>query len=305
MANDSIQEYYSGLIAQVASKDKFLEFTDAMVPAYEKDYGMIQGAVGKDHAANSGIRVSIISYGEGKTKGRVSALVPTWVFEQIKDNCLKNCGEIILPQGDAVKLVNGGIRAFHAFRTLLSEAKSGLVDVVTGKENDVLIALGKALRSAQFKVYGLTETNTPDKTILQYSTLAVPFAVDYKYHQVRVNSSIASSNGTVPCNILTISRRSIGKDLDGNDKVYNQPWCVNISSFFAVPVNHSTGTVSYDAATVDNRNDGNFYLSNEDMFRCAYAIEHFVSQWERANIDNFMKGMEETAKRRKEYLQKR
>ena len=45
MANDSTQEYYSGLIAQVASKDKFLEFTDAMVPAYEKDYGMIQGAV--------------------------------------------------------------------------------------------------------------------------------------------------------------------------------------------------------------------------------------------------------------------
>lgn len=303
MANSNqTQDYFNGLIAKAASSDKFLEFLDGMVFAYEKDYGMIQGAVGKDHAANSGIRVVITNYTGGKVTDKASALVPTWVFDQIREVCLRNTGEISLGKGEITETMTAAVRHFGGFRTVVSEAKSGLAAVVTGKETSTILAIGRALKAALFKLNGVTEENQADLSVQAITDVKVPVGTTYSYQQVRVNTSSAGQSGLVPCNTLSIQRRVSGKDASGRETVYKLPWFINISNFNARPKTHSNGTISYDASTVENRKDCSFSLSNDDMFRCVYAIEHFVAQWERANLQHFVEGMNKTRLRREEHF---
>lgn len=302
MANVTAQDFYTGMIAQVANADKFLEFLDGMVPAFEKDYGMIQGAIGKDHAANSGIRIVITDHSGGKVTGKATALVPTWVFDQIRDSCLKNTGTPVLSGGVFADLASSLSRFLAGFKVLLKEIKGAIAKIIEKKEEQPLAAVGKAVRTALYKTGGFNEDKTIDLTAQNFEGAPLGVNVDYCYRQVRVNPAAKAADGTVSCSNLTICRMTAGKDAAGNGVVYKLPWKVSISNFSAKPNRHQNGTVSYDPKTVVRGTDCSFSLSNDDMFRCAYAVEHFVSQWERANLGGFIAGLNETQRRREEHL---
>ena len=60
------------------------------------------------------------------------------------------------------------------------------------------------------------------------------------------------------------------------------PWSVNISNFEAAPNEQKNGTTSYRSNT--KRNEVNLFVqvSDDDMWRCCYAVSHFITAWEMA-----------------------
>lgn len=288
--------FYTGLIAQVASQDKFLEFMDGMTVAYPVDYAMLQGAVGNSHAPNSGIRVSISSHSEGSANAHVSALVPTYVFDQIKQVCISNLGSTDVRGDELVSAVNGIGRIYLGLNILLKEAKNAMAGAVTGNADSgtLTLALGKAIKKALLKLNGVTEDKTKDDSVPLYKKLSINSQSDYKYSQVRVKNSKGGADAHVPCNTLSIKRAAFITDSQGKEVEMRQPWSVCISKFEAKPKVHSNGTVSYDAASVRNKQSLSFMLSDDDMYRVAYSVEHFVAQWERAHLSEFMDGEAQT-----------
>ena len=74
------------VIAQVAARNKFLQFRDGLTLAYTEDYANLEGIGGKRHAVVSGIRLIILDYSNDETK-LVSATIPCWQIDKIYEVC--------------------------------------------------------------------------------------------------------------------------------------------------------------------------------------------------------------------------
>lgn len=310
---DEQEEYITGMICKCASVGKFLEFFDGMTPAYKKDYAMLQGATGKDYAASSGIRVKISDYSDEK-KGSVSAssLVPTHVFDMLKQICIKNLGTTVIPADEALAQVVANDKTLQSGFLMLA---NGLMDSIyaiikdeKGSEKsdgkNPLAHVGKAIKDvALFLVGKKVDPNAKGKTIDNQDTpCPVPITTknycDYSYSQTRVNSSYPNPDKSVPCKTVQISHTTLSDD--GTTKM-RLPWVVSISNFNAMPRQHRNGTVSYEPSSIKDKIDLRFSVSEEDMFRCCYAVEHFVAQWERYHLEDFIEGAEARQAKSKKY----
>ena len=283
-------KYISPTIAQAAVKGKFLEFQDYLVPAYMWDFAMMQGAVGKEHAPNSGIKLKITDYSVNGTTQISQALVPCYVFEQIQDICLKNNSRILVKGGDLCRMASTQNRVSTSYRTVINEMLGAIAEAVKNGGN-VLPLIGRSFKSAMQKLNGKNADNTVDPTLTDYLALSVPMACDYNYEQTRVNSSYPNADHTVPCSYLKIVRETYKRSANGQPEEARNPWSVTISQFAAMPKNHANGTVSYDSSTVTGKVELQCSISDAEMSRCVYAVQHFISQWERANLSSFIDGM--------------
>lgn len=88
----------SDIIVKAAAKGKFVDFRNALVPAFEQDYAMIHGCGGKKHASRSCIKLFLTDYsaGTGDRAITVSANVGPEFIPYAFAVCEKNVGE--LPQ---------------------------------------------------------------------------------------------------------------------------------------------------------------------------------------------------------------
>ncbi len=314
------EKYVSGMIAQVASTGKFLEFLDGLVPAYKAHYAMLQGAVGREYAPNSGIRISITDYSQEKSVAK-NVLVPCYVFDEIGSVCLKNTGTLALHEGQVTQAVNSAFQTEEAVGRLgktmgviVNESLGALAAIVKnapvlkegekassgeGKDasnqeekNGNAVKFGKALKTVREKMAEM-KLSSSDVKILQ-----VPFGVDYSYSQVRVFADKTGPDGLCPCNTLTITRKSVmtGKDgkpligQDGNPVIMKKPWSITIQTFDAKPVKHENGTVSYSGATAKNKVNLTFSASDAEMHKAVWSVNHFITQWERAQLGSFIEG---------------
>ena len=298
MAKSESQDFYNGLIANVGGKQKFLEFMDGMVLPYEQHYGMLQGYIGNKYAPNSGIRTVISEYDDNnRTTGTGCVLLPTYLFREMGHICLRNSEETLLT-GQMPKLIDQQNRFVHSAATLLSETKTAIASALSGGDKPLPL-IGKAVKLAQYRLLGLQEDGKTRRDD-GFSRIQVEKGVDFSYKQERVHTTRIAANGKCHCCTAEIQRRSfIG------DSKSRLPWQIKIVSFDARPVKGPTGSDSYDPSTISNREEHSFRLNDQDMFRCCYAVEHFVEQWERANLDSFIRGMNETARRRDEFLMSR
>ena len=60
------------------------------------------------------------------------------------------------------------------------------------------------------------------------------------------------------------------------------PWIVSISNFEAFPNQQKNGTTSYQSSSKRNETSLFIQVSDDDMWRCLYAVSHFISVWEMA-----------------------
>ena len=93
-----------------------------------------------------------------------------------------------------------------------------------------------------------------------------------------MNTYYKSNDGFVKVSVLSIQR----KQFNSKNEVMKSPWIVSISNFEAFPNQQKNGTTSYQNNT--KRNEINLFIqvSDDDMWRCLYAVSHFISVWEMA-----------------------
>ena len=99
-----------------------------------------------------------------------------------------------------------------------------------------------------------------------------------RLNQERVNPYSKTNDGFVRVSVVSIQR----KQFNAKNEIMKSPWSVNISNFEAAPNEQKNGTTSYKSNT--KRNEGNLFIqvSDDDMWRCCYAVSHFISAWEMA-----------------------
>lgn len=290
----------SDRIATVGGKQKFFDFRDGLVPANEKDYAMLHGAGGSKFAPSSVIKLTITDYSGGTGNGSVTVQsnVSPSLVEILRDKAAANMGTTYVP-------INDGMWAF-VFKTMknvgkvttgVSNIKSGLGTLLTGLreaavagvngegQKNVWTAVGVAVKKS---IQALTAKPAGDNAAAaanqqqqqQAPVMAMPIVYDYHYEQTRVNTHkrYQANPSLVSVSVLRITRSGYRQ----NGEVSKLPWSVNISNFYAAEKKWPNGTSSYDPKTVTDKRDGFFTLTDDDMYKAASRVCHFVEVFEMA-----------------------
>lgn len=301
MAKTESGEYYNGLIVNVGGKDRFLEFLDGMKEPFPKDYAMLQGAIGAKYAGNAGIRMSITEYGgaDNKLTGSGSALIPTHIFSEIDEVCLKNLSRPVV--SDELRLSAVRLSRLHeGVKTLADEGVKAAAEIVKGSEPSVPKAIGKVLKLANYALHGYEadgRTPAPSPAIL-----SPILGYDYEYFQTRIHSEQRRADGACHIVSASIKRQStMPNSKTGRPDLAKSPWLMSVVTFYAIPSNTATGGESYNPGTVRDRSEVTFRATDRDMHRCAEAVGRFIREWDASILSLFIKGREETEYRKSEY----
>lgn len=264
-----------GVIATAATKDKFLDFRNALTLAYLEDYAMIQGVGGKHHAPNSGIRL-LIQDNTGKAETPTAdSIIPCYILNQMFEVCKENiCApQDARAQNKAVRVT--GMEAMQssintigtAMATLLSGSISAAANIIKkkGSEAGPLADFGSAFKNA----YGVFSA-APNAVVP-----SSPYT-DYSYHQDRVNTYKIDAEGFCPVSSCDIRRTQYRQD----GQISKNPWSVVITNFEAKAIKHDNGTYSPDMRSVRKSSKLFVQISDQEMWRCLYAVDRFVRIWD-------------------------
>ena len=261
----SVDRIY-GTIAKAASKNKFLDFRNALTLAFLEDYANLQGIGGGKHAPTSGIKLLIQDNSSGSQKAQ--AIVPCFLIDKILEVCRRNAADM---EYDGTTVAFQVDRIYKSFFELVKGVKSACGRIIKqkGHANGPLADFGNAAREAE-SVY-------TDFQKFPATAYGKPYA-DFSYRQERVNPYSRSNDGYVRVSVVSIQR----KQFNAKNEVMKSSWSVNISNFEAAPNEQKNGTTSYRSNT--KRNEVNLFVqvSDDDMWRCCYAVSHFITAWEMA-----------------------
>ena len=263
--NGSVDRIF-GTIAKAASKNKFLDFRNSLTLAFLEDYANLQGIGGSKHAPVSGIKLLIQDNSNGSQKAEAN--IPCWLIDKMLEVCRLNAVELYVDGTNTAYQVDRATTAIQLFLKRLSVACSHMV---TGKihQSGPFAEFGAAAQKA-----GAVFTDFQQFPIPGHQK---PYA-EYSYRQERVNPYTRMNDGFVKVSLVTIQR----KQFNSMSEIMKSPWSVNISNFEAAPNEQKNGTTSYHSNT--KRNEVNLFIqvSDDDMWRCLYAVSHFISVWEMA-----------------------
>ena len=259
--NGTVGRIY-GTIAKAASKGKFLDFRNALSMAYLEDYPNIQGIGGSEHAPASGIRLLIQDYSNGSKS--TSAIIPCWQIDRILEVCRRNAVDIQFDGTDSAFQID---RIYRAAFALLKGGIKACSNILTGNGRAPAAEFGTAVKDGK---------NAFANTVQYPETPRQKPYAEYKWHQVKVNPYRKTPDGYAPVSEITIQR----KQYTASGAVMNSPWSVSISNYEAIPSEKSNGTTSVRSGTARNKEDLFIQVSDDDMWRCCYAVSHFVAVWE-------------------------
>ena len=259
----SVDRIY-GTIAKAASKNKFLDFRNAMTLAYLEDYANLQGIGGGKHAPTSGIKLLIQDNSSGSQKAQ--AIVPCYLIDKILEICRKNAADL---ECDGTTVAFQVDRIYKSVFELAKGVKSACGRIIKqkGHPNGPLADFGNAAREAE-SVY-------TDYQKYPAAAFGKPYA-DFSYRQERVNPYSRSNDGFVRVSVISIQR----KQFNARNESMKLPWTVSISNFEAAPNEQKNGTTSYRSNTKRNEVSLFIQISDDDMWRCCYAVSRFISAWE-------------------------
>ena len=262
----SVDRIY-GTIAKAASKNKFLDFRNSLTLAYLEDYANIQGIGGSKHAPVSGIKLLIQDNSNGGSQ-KAEANIPCWLIDKLLEVCRRNAVDV---QFDGTATAYQVDRTAKAVQVLLKGLANACGNLVTGKVHPrgPFAEFGSAVKKAGAVFTDFQQFPVPG--------FGKPYA-EYSYRQERVNPYSRSQDGFVRVSVLTIQR----KQFNAKGEVMKSPWSVNISNFEAAPNNQKNGTTSYQSNTKRNEVSLFIQVSDDDMWRCLYSVQHFISVWEMA-----------------------
>ena len=261
--NGTVGRIY-GTIAKAASKGKFLDFRNALSLAYLEDYPNIQGIGGAEHAPASGIRLLIQDY-SGESKN-TSAIIPCWQIDKILEVCRQNAADLQCDGTDSAFQID---RLYRAAFTLLKGGIKACSNILAGNGRAPAAEFGTAVKDGKNAFANTAQfPETPRQR---------PYS-EYRWHQVKVNPYRKTPDGYASVSEITIAR----KQFNASGAVMNSPWSVSISNYEAVPSEKKNGTTSVKAGTARKKVDLYIQISDEDMWRCCYAVSHFIAVWEMA-----------------------
>lgn len=245
------------VICRVASRGKFLDFRNNLIPANQADFPMLHGIGGAKYAAKSTIKVFMTDYsGTQQGGGGASTVASTNISPELPYQILAVCEE----NAGKPTLDIGALRANIA--NLLNETR--LPPSADGREY---------VAAPLDQLSGL----------LRMCCGNVTAGKDFAYRQERVNT-YRESNGFVPVSSLQITRSGIRN----SGELSKLPWYVNIANFMARPSPQQNGTTSYIPASIQDKREVFINLSDEDMFRCMIRVTRFVEMWEQTACQNIM-----------------
>lgn len=287
----------SDIIARVGAKNKFFDFRNALVPAYTNNYAMLHGIGGENFAPVSGIRLTITDYSKGKGENSVTVYhnVAPYVIDELLSVCRQNAGISVLESQDLSGVVVGLEARMDVLLGTIHSLVRGLMgacgDILNGKGNPKgpLADVGRAL-SATDKFLA-----TPREG--RNVWISGNGRKDYAYHSEKVNTYRRDSrDGFVFVSVLDISRRSFNEK--GEELKY--PWTVKMKNLYAQPNENGNGTVSYVSKTARDVSEAFVMVSDEDMYRCSYTVDHFIRVWEASCTETLVaEGLTEREKQRR------
>lgn len=280
----SVDRIY-GAIAKAAAKDKFLDFRNALTLAFLEDYGNIQGTGGANHAPVSGIRLLIQDNSNGQSKN-ADAILPCFMIDKILEVCKANIAapvdESRRKATEKATVFNGvsnaievSSRLYLAMHQFVSNFMMSCANIVKGRgnQNGPYAEFGGSFKKTIAALQTPTQTNTfPANN---------PY-MDYSYHQDRVYADKRHRNDPsylASVTLMDITRKQFKQD----GQISTYPWTVSINKFKAPPIYHKNGTTAYDAKAQKADEVSVFIqVSDSDMWKCCYTVQHFISVWEMA-----------------------
>ena len=231
----SVDRIY-GTIAKAASKNKFLDFRNALTLAYLEDYANLQGIGGNKHAPTSGIKLLIQDNSSGSQKAQ--AIVPCYLIDKMLEVCRRNAIDMECDGTTAAFQID---RIYRAVYELSKGVKSACGRIIKqkGHPNGPLADFGNAAREAEAVYTDFQKYPMPG--------CGKPYA-DFSYRQERVNPYNRTGDGFVRVSVIAIQR----KQYNAKNEAMKLPWTVNISNFEAVPNEQKNGTTSYRSNTRRN-----------------------------------------------------
>ena len=284
-------DYVSDLISQIWGKDKCLEAFSSLTVADPKDYAMLQGCGGKDHANRSGITIVLtdntpaaVAHNGGKA-AKVRATVPTGQFTIAKNIAEFNIGNTWIDTcalATEMSVFPGkATAAFDFLLEIIRNTGEALGDVLSGKVKTAgqTQALFNRVKAVYVKGSKFRELNFTAKA---GTRLELPVYRDWEYTQTRVHSYDRTPDGRVGCAVLSITRKQY-QEINGAESRQMKPWTISVSQFRAMPSVQKNGTVSYVSGSKANEMSAWVKLDDGQMLEFCHRIERFEEIWEIAN----------------------
>ena len=135
-----------GTIAKAASKNKFLDFRNALTLAFLEDYANLQGIGGGKHAPTSGIKLLIQDNSNGSQNAQ--AIVPCFLIDKMLEVCRKNAVDM---EYDGTMVAFQVDRIYKSIYELAKGVKSACGRIIKqkGHPNGPLADFGNAAREAE------------------------------------------------------------------------------------------------------------------------------------------------------------
>ena len=196
----SVDRIY-GTIAKAASKNKFLDFRNALTLAFLEDYANLQGIGGGKHAPTSGIKLLIQDNSNGSQKAQ--AIVPCFLIDKMLEVCRRNAVDL---EYDGTTVAFQVDRIYKSFFELVKGVKSacGRILKQSGHPKGPLADFGNAARGA--------ETVYTDYQKFPATAYGKPYA-DFSYRQERVNPYSRSNDGFVRVSVISIQRKQFSDEI--------------------------------------------------------------------------------------------
>lgn len=248
-------------IYTLSAPNKFLHFTSKLVKAYPKDYAMIHGCGGQDHAPNSTIGLQLCDYSNGKgksitVKANLDAEEIPFFFQaalnarlgQLQPKVVRNDAALVAAQQKLNLLTK---------RNLLPD---GNIPISPNELTDLLNDLASV---------------NPPSCESGYE--------GFPYCQEK-NDCRKETDGYIPVTKLFINYSPVYQG-----KVNNYPWYICIENFWAPTVRNGNGIVSHDSSKARDKKYVSINVSQRDFLAAMTRINGFIREWEHrsfATIDS-------------------
>ena len=293
-------EYISRKVYKSNGKDKVIDFTEACVSAYMKDYANIHGCGGKGHARNSTIAVTICDYKEGTGPNSVSASFNIDVErmdELYQASVAATLGNLhrspycIIPE---VMKLHGIFNQWEtASQNFVAVAENELVDAgselggavtqQTAAPKGVLNRLRRWLKSKSQWVVVPIQAFALAKKIVE-TLLDVRGRTEYSYCAEKNNpykwidgiAVKAKTGDLVPVSKIQISYIPVRQD----GEISSFPWIIQITNFNAPITVWPNGASSHNSKSATDIKTVFINLSAQDFHDAMVAVRRFLDVWE-------------------------
>ena len=292
-----------GIIAKTNGRNKVIDFRDGLVLATPKDYAMIHGKGGKNHAPTSVIKIAICDYsgGTGGNSTTLFANIAPEICEQIFEVCKRNVGQTVVDNNLPIfqeiraadkKLLKTADMNFNTLNNILS--------ILNRIEQTETVPGLKVLASGLAKLLGKTKAKVMEDAgdPLRPPCMLMASHADFVYSQDRVHAQKKNSQGYAPLQRLNIFHNTYRKD----GQMGNYPWTIKITNAMAKVKVQGNGATVYDASTMKDIKEVFIQVSDADMFRMLSRVNSFIRVWEVAmGVDLIRAGESAREKERQDY----